>query len=92
MTKFDGTHMNLQQEAVTHQAAKLGVVWAAIGITSWAEAASFLAFLLSLAAVCEYLWKKVVRPILVRSGYVQPRKRRRYEHKEYLDDEGEDRE
>lgn len=87
MSKPDGTSMNLQQEAIAHQGAKIGAIWATIGITSWAEAASFLAFLLSLAAVAEYLWKKAIRPLMVRYGYAEPRKRRNYETKEYFDDE-----
>jgi hypothetical protein len=59
-------------ENVANQGAKIGIVWISIGITSWAEAASFLAFVLSLLALCEYLWKKVVRPLLVRFGYMKP--------------------
>lgn len=79
MSNKDGTTMNFQQEAVANQAVKIGGIWMAIGITSWAEAASFLAFLLSLAAVCEYLWKKLIRPTLVRYGKLPARKRRKFE-------------
>lgn len=61
---------------VTNQGAKIGVVWLAIGITSWAEAASFLAFVLSALALCEYLWKKIVRPLCVKMGWLRPIKQR----------------
>lgn len=70
--EFNQTVMN----EVTNQGAKIGVVWVAIGITSWAEAASFLAFVLSALALCEYLWKKVVRPLCVRMNWLQPSKKR----------------
>lgn len=87
MTKLDGTSMNLQQDAIAFQGAKIGGLWLAIGITSWTDAAAFLAFLLSLAACCEYMWKKAIRPLMVRYGYAKPRKRRSYERKEGFDDE-----
>lgn len=79
--------MSLQQDVVANQAVKIGGLWVAIGISDWTDAASFLAFLLSLAAACEYLWKKAIRPLLVYYGYAKPRKRRRYETKEGFDDE-----
>lgn len=50
---------------------KLGVVWGAIGVTSWAEAASFLAFVLSVLALGEWLWKKLIRPFLVYTGHMK---------------------
>ncbi|MDM5178501.1 hypothetical protein PO883_14985 [Massilia sp. DJPM01] len=65
------------------QVAKIGTVWAAIGITSWAEAASFLAFLLSLAALCEWLWKKL-KPVAIRRGWIADR---RTQKKRKADDE-----
>lgn len=75
MERRDGA-MTQQHEAVTNQAAKIVGIWAAIGITSWAEAASFLAFVLSALALGEYIWKKVVRRLLERTGYVQPKRRK----------------
>lgn len=58
---------------VANQGAKIGIVWISIGVTSWAEAASFMAFVLSALALCEYLWKKAIRPMGVRLGYCKPR-------------------
>ncbi len=63
-------------EQVAHQGAKIGVVWLSIGITTWAEAASFVAFVLSALALCEYLWKKIGRPVLESLGYIKPIKRK----------------
>jgi hypothetical protein len=63
----------MNSDTVTNQGTKLLFVWGSIVITSWAEAASFLAFVLSALALCEYLWKKVVRPALVHFGYIAPR-------------------
>jgi hypothetical protein len=45
--------------------AKLLTVWAAIGITSWADAASFLAFCYSLLLIGEWFWKRLIKPSLV---------------------------
>ncbi len=57
-------------DSVSGQVAKVVTVWAAIGITSWAEAASFLAFLYSFVLLSEWSWKKLIRPILVWRGYL----------------------
>jgi hypothetical protein len=57
-----------QKEAVM-SGMKLGSVWAAVGITSWAEAAAALAALYSLLLIGEFLWKKVLRPLGVRFGW-----------------------
>lgn len=56
---------------------KIGVVWAAYGVTSWQDVAGFLAALLSALALCEWLWKKAVRPLLVYFGYMKPKPPRR---------------
>lgn len=61
---------------VANQGAKVGVVWAAIGISSWSEAAAFLAFILSALALGEYVWKKILRPILEHFGYCVQRHKR----------------
>ncbi len=55
------------------QLAKVGTVWGVIGITSWADAASFVAFLLSLAALLEWIWKKV-RPIAIERGWIRDKR------------------
>lgn len=63
-------------------AAKLGTAWAAVGITSWADAASALAFLYTLILISEWLWKKVIRPFSEQRGWVK-RKSRRKDDAEY---------
>jgi len=55
---------------------KAGTAWAAVGITSWTDAASFVAFLYSLALLTEWVWKKVIRPALVKHGYLKADRRK----------------
>ncbi len=57
---------------VSAQVTKVVTVWAAIGITSWAEAASFVAFCYSFALLSEWVWKKV-KPLLVARGWIADR-------------------
>jgi hypothetical protein len=71
-TEFNETTVNV----VASQGAKIGFVWAAIGISSWTDAAAFLAFVLSLLALSEYLWKKMIRPMLASMGYCSSAKKR----------------
>lgn len=63
-------------------AAKLSTAWAAVGITSWADAASALAFLYTLVLLGEWLWKKAIRPFCEEQGWVK-RKSRRKDDAEY---------
>jgi hypothetical protein len=63
----------MNSDTVANQGTKILFVWGGIVISSWAEAASFLAFILSALALGEYLWKKIIRPILVRTGRIAPR-------------------
>lgn len=58
---MDETH-----SAVSHPALKLLSVWAAIGITSWADAAAAIAFLYTVLLVSEWLWKRMVLPLINR--------------------------
>lgn len=51
--------------------AKIASVWAAVGITSWAEAASALAFLYTLCLLGEFWWKRFFRPLLERHGLIK---------------------
>jgi hypothetical protein len=53
---------------------KIATAWAAVGITSWAEAASFVAFFYTLLLIFEWFWKKFWRPIFERRGWVRPKK------------------
>jgi hypothetical protein len=61
---------------VTNQVPKILTVWGFIGISSWSEAAAFLAFVLSALALTEYLWKKLLRPALACMGYLKSAKKR----------------
>lgn len=70
--EFNQTVVNV----VANQGAKIGFVWFSIGITTWAEAASFLAFVLSALALFEWLWKKMIRPFCVNMGWMAPAKNR----------------
>ena len=63
----------IPKNETAEQAVKVFAVWASIGITSWADAASFLAFLLSLGALCDWLWKKI-KPIAIRRGWIADRR------------------
>lgn len=64
------------QEVVANLGPKIGAIWVAIGVSSWSEAAGFLAFILSFLALSEWVWKKVVRPALTYFGYMKPVKRK----------------
>lgn len=58
-------------------AAKVSTAWAAVGITSWADAASALAFFYTLVLLIEWLWKKAVRPFCENRGWVKRKQRRK---------------
>lgn len=51
-----------QKEALV-AGTKLGTVWAAVGFASWADVAAFFAAIYSFLLVCEFLWKKVIKPL-----------------------------
>lgn len=52
---------------------KLASVWAAVGITSWADAASALAFLYTLCLLGDFFWKRSIRAFFVRHGWIKDR-------------------
>ena len=56
---------------------KLASVWAAVGITSWADAAAAAAFCYSMLLISEWIWKKLLRGLFERRGWVKPVKRPR---------------
>ncbi len=56
---------------------KIGTAWGAVGITSWADAASAIAFLYTFVLLCEWLWKKLVKPALMSRGYIKAERRRK---------------
>lgn len=65
-----------QQDSFIANGAKIGTAWVAVGITSWADAASALAFLYTLILLAEWLWKRLLRPFCERRGWVKVRMRR----------------
>lgn len=52
-----------EQKEAAVSGLKLGSVWAAVGVTSWADVAAILAAIYSGLLVCEFLWKKVIKPL-----------------------------
>ena len=66
-----------QHSSVASPGVKILTAWAAVGITSWAEAASFLAALYTLLLILEWLWKRLVRGFCERRGWVVPKLRRK---------------
>ena len=50
--------------------AKIASVWAAVGVTSWAEAASALAFFYTLCLLANWWWTKFWRPLLEKHGII----------------------
>jgi hypothetical protein len=52
--------------------AKLAGVWTVVGITSWSEAASFMAFCLTCWIFGGHIWRDALRPLLVHFGIVKP--------------------
>ena len=55
-----------QTTTVARPGIKLATAWAAVGITSWADAAAALAAAYSALLIIEWLWKKLMRPYLDR--------------------------
>ena len=50
---------------------KIVTVWAAVGITSWSEAAAFFATIYTSLLISEWLWKKIVKTMLIRFGWLK---------------------
>lgn len=55
-------HLTADQKEGLIAGTKLFSVWAAVGITSWADFAAFMAAMYSLLLVCEFVWKKMIKP------------------------------
>jgi len=51
--------------------AKLGTVWAAVGITTWADFAAFMAAIYSVLLAGEFAWKKMLRPFAKWRGWIK---------------------
>lgn len=65
------------QDGLLVPGLKIGSAWGAVGITSWADAASFLAALYTLLLVIEWLWKRIGRPFMESRGWIRRKARRR---------------
>lgn len=65
------------QDSLLVPGLKIGSAWGAVGITSWADAASFLAALYTFLLVLEWLWKRAVRPFCEERGWLKRSKRRK---------------
>lgn len=63
--------MNDQAQTIAAPVAKVATAWAAVGITSWAEAASFLAFCYSAILIGEWAWKRFIREFFVARGWLK---------------------
>lgn len=65
------------QDSLLVPGLKIGTAWGVVGITSWADAASFLAALYTFLLVCEWLWKKLLRPLCEERGWMKRKSRRK---------------
>lgn len=63
--------MNPEQKEGVIAVFKLTSVWAAVGITSWADFAAFLAAVYSALLILEWLWKKAIKPFMQMRGWVK---------------------
>lgn len=61
----------MENNDVAWPVAKVVSLWAAIGVTSWTDFASFVAGLYSLALLAEWFWKKIGRTLAVRWGWIK---------------------
>lgn len=66
-----------QPDGLGITATKIGTAWAAVGITSWADAASALAFCYTLLLLLEWVWKRLARPFAERHGWLRRPLRRK---------------
>ena len=63
--------MNQHNETIAAPVAKAATAWAVVGITSWAEFASFLAAVYSAILISEWCWKRFLRAALVKRGWIK---------------------
>lgn len=52
---------------------KIVALWAMIGVTSWSEAASLAAFLLTMYLLCRHVWRDLARPFLESRSLIKRR-------------------
>lgn len=66
--------MSQQTVAIDAPVAKAASAWAAfaasLSITSWTDLAAAAAFVYSMLLIGEYVWKKFLRPLLERTGWI----------------------
>lgn len=60
-----------ERHEIAAPVAKAATAWAAVGITSWAEFASFLAAIYSLILIAEWLWKRFGRDWAEKRGWLK---------------------
>lgn len=65
-----------QSDEVASPVVKVATLWATIYITSWTDAAAAIAFFYTMALFAEWLWKKIIRPLLLEWGWVKDRRQR----------------
>jgi hypothetical protein len=71
-----------EEQTIAAPIAKVTSAWGVVGIAAWVDVAQLvattLAALYTLALLCEWLWKKVIRPVCELQGWIK-RKRRRHD-------------
>lgn len=78
--------MNDQGNDIGSPIFKVASAWVAIGVTSWADFASLLAAFYTLLLISEWFWKKILKPALIKYGYLPVPARRADDHAEAADD------
>lgn len=63
----------MENNEISMPVTKVVSLWAVIGVTSWTEAAALAGFVYSMLLISEWLWKKLVRPLAERRGWVLPK-------------------
>lgn len=64
------------QSTVAMPIAKVVSLWAAVGLTTWADWAAAAAFLYSILLIADFFWRKWGRPFCEDRGWIKRLKRR----------------
>jgi hypothetical protein len=59
-----------QDSTISHPVAKAVSMWALFGISSWTDVAALLGCIYSALLIAEWVWKKVLRGIARRRGWI----------------------
>lgn len=59
-----------QDSTVSHPVAKAVSMWVLFGFSSWTDFAAFLGCIYSALLISEWVWKKVLRGIARRRGWI----------------------